>query len=74
MADTTGRDDNRFGMSVNQSTDVHAAGEKSSKKAAILGRHTSSMDGDVEQMTLVVAVDAFKVIRWCFAPKFAGAE
>jgi hypothetical protein len=28
MADTTGMDHNRFGMSVNQSTDVHAAGKK----------------------------------------------
>jgi hypothetical protein len=28
MADTTGRDENRFGMSVNKSTDVHAAGKK----------------------------------------------
>ncbi len=28
MADTTGMDHNRFGMSVNQSADVHAAGKK----------------------------------------------
>ena len=28
MADMTGMDHNRFGMSVNQSADVHAAGEK----------------------------------------------
>ena len=60
MADTTGRDDNRFGMSVNQSTDVHSAVKK---KQQILGRHTPSMDGDVEQLTPEVAVDACKVIR-----------
>ncbi len=30
MADTTGMDHNRFGMSVNQSADVHAAEKKNS--------------------------------------------
>ena len=34
MADSTGRDHNRFGMSVNQSVDVHDSGEKNSNVRA----------------------------------------
>jgi hypothetical protein len=48
MADTTGMDHNRFGMSVNQSADAHAAGKKIAMVAAA---HT--VDGDVERMTPV---------------------
>ncbi len=49
MADTTGMDHNRFGMSVNQSADVHAAGKK--KIASVAAAHT--IDGDVERLTPV---------------------
>ena len=41
MADTTGMDYNRFGMSVKQTADVHGAGEK---KTAMRGRHTHRRD------------------------------
>ena len=48
MADKTGRDHIRFGMSVNQSADVHASGGKNSNVRAA---HT--VDGDVERLTPV---------------------
>ncbi len=49
MADTTGMDHNRCGMSVNQSADVHAAGGK--KIALVAAAH--NVDGDVERLTPV---------------------
>jgi hypothetical protein len=47
MADMTGRDHNRFGMSVNQ-TDVHASGKNNSNVRAA---HT--VDGDAQRLTPV---------------------
>ncbi len=48
MADTTGKDHNRFGMSVNQGADVHASGKKNSNVRAA---HT--VNGNVERLTPV---------------------
>jgi hypothetical protein len=49
MADATGMDHNCFGMSVNQSADVHAA----EGKTIAMGTVVHTIDGDVERLTPV---------------------
>ena len=56
MVDTTGRDHSRFGMSVNQSADVHAAGGKNSNVRAA---HT--VDGDVERLPPVYVQNKLQI-------------
>jgi hypothetical protein len=48
MADTSGRDHNRFGMSVNQSADVHASEKQNSNV-----RVAHTVGGDVDRLTPV---------------------
>jgi hypothetical protein len=58
MADTTGMDNNRFGMSVKQTTDVHGAGKKKQQCEGCTHTDESAIGDDGVRMTPVFEMNA----------------